>query len=151
MLDVYVDAIPGQPDDFRLEDGTLQPHPILAGRDETEKIDSIRTFTGQAFHLTESWRPLMVFGEGAVARISAAQAFQRLPGRQWPKFSVAGLSHGAAREWDKGRVVFLGEAAMCSAQVSGANKTPMGMNHPEAKQNPQFCLNVVHWLDGLLD
>ena len=52
---------------------------------------------------------------------------------------------------DKGRVVFLGEAAMCTAQVSGAEKNPMGMNHPGANQNAQFCLNVVHWLDGVLE
>lgn len=151
MLDVYADAIPGVPDDFRLDNGTLQPHPILEGRDTTEKIDSVRTFTGQAFQITDSWKSLLVFGENAFARIPLGQGFQPGPGNQWPRFSVAGWSHGAAREWEKGRVVFLGEAAMCSAQVSGANKTPMGMNHPGAKQNPQFCLNVVHWLDGLLE
>jgi len=26
----------------------------------------------------------------------------------------------------------------------------MGMNDPIAKQNPQFLLNVMHWLSGLL-
>ena len=151
MADAYADAVPGKPDDFRLEDGTLKPHPILAGRRETEKVDSVRTFTGQAFQITEDWQPLLVFGAGAVARISLSQAFQRQPRGQWPSFSVAGWAHGAARRWDEGRVVFLGEAAMCSAQVSGPNKTPMGMNHPDAEQNPQFCLNTVHWLDGLLE
>jgi len=27
----------------------------------------------------------------------------------------------------------------------------MGMNHPAAKRNAQFPLNVMHWLSGLLD
>jgi len=27
----------------------------------------------------------------------------------------------------------------------------MGMNHPAAKQNAQFLLNVIHWLDGLIE
>ncbi|MCH7766830.1 MAG: hypothetical protein IH916_09770, partial [Acidobacteria bacterium] len=45
----------------------------------------------------------------------------------------------------------LGEAAMCTAQVSGPERRPMGMNHPKAPQNAQFCLNVVRWLSGLLD
>jgi hypothetical protein len=26
----------------------------------------------------------------------------------------------------------------------------MGMNDPEASQNAQFVLNVLHWLSGLL-
>jgi len=26
----------------------------------------------------------------------------------------------------------------------------MGMNMPEARENPQFLLNVMHWLAGLL-
>jgi len=25
------------------------------------------------------------------------------------------------------------------------------MNHPAAKQNAQFLLNVIHWLDGLIE
>jgi hypothetical protein len=27
----------------------------------------------------------------------------------------------------------------------------MGMNAPVAAQNPQFLLNVMHWLTGLID
>jgi hypothetical protein len=51
----------------------------------------------------------------------------------------------------KGRVAVFGEAAMFSAQLAGPKKSPMGMNAPIAKQNPQFLLNVMHWLSGLLD
>ena len=39
---------------------------------------------------------------------------------------------------------------MFSAQVSGNPRRPMGMNAPVAAQNPQFLLNVLHWLSGLL-
>jgi hypothetical protein len=46
--------------------------------------------------------------------------------------------------------VVLGEAAMCTAQLAGPQHVPMGMNNPLAPQNAQFCLNVVHWLSGLL-
>ena len=49
-----------------------------------------------------------------------------------------------------GRAAFFGEAAMFSAQVSGPNRNPMGMNAPSAEQNYQFVLNVLHWLTGLL-
>jgi len=27
----------------------------------------------------------------------------------------------------------------------------MGMNRPDAEQNPQFLFNVMHWLSGSLD
>lgn len=149
MLDVYADGGPG-PDVFDASSGTLRDHPIVVGRNRGERVDAVMTFTGQAFQLTEGWHALLVFGPNAVARINAQQAFAP-DGDQWPGFSIAGWAHGAAREWDDGRVVFLGEAAMCSAQVGGPNRRPMGMNDPRAEQNPQFCLNVVRWLTGVLD
>jgi hypothetical protein len=86
-----------------------------------------------------------------VARMSLSQAFQEGSAQEWPSFSVGGWVQGAVREWDAGRVVFLGEAAMCSAQVTGPNREPMGMNDPAASQNPQFCLSTVRWLTGVLD
>jgi hypothetical protein len=50
----------------------------------------------------------------------------------------------------KGRVAAFGEAAMFSAQVAGQARRPMGFNNPEAAQNAQFVINVMHWLTGLL-
>jgi hypothetical protein len=40
---------------------------------------------------------------------------------------------------------------MFSAQLAGAERRPMGMNDPRAGQNPQFVLNVMHWLSGLIE
>jgi hypothetical protein len=48
-------------------------------------------------------------------------------------------------------VAFFGEAAMFSAQVSGPQRLPMGMNAPLAEQNAQFVLNVLRWLVGVID
>jgi hypothetical protein len=45
----------------------------------------------------------------------------------------------------KGRVAVFGEAGMFTAQLTGKKGT-MGMNAPEAEQNPQLLLNVMHWL-----
>jgi hypothetical protein len=39
---------------------------------------------------------------------------------------------------------------MFSAQVTGPERRPMGMNAPGAEQNSQFVLNVMHWLSGLI-
>ena len=68
-----------------------------------------------------------------------------------PRIPVAGWSQGAVMKFGKGRLAIFGEAAMFTAQVSGKSKRKMGMNHPAAKQNAQFLLNVIHWLDGLIE
>jgi hypothetical protein len=50
-----------------------------------------------------------------------------------------------------GRVVIVAEAAMFSAQLAGEQKFKMGMNEPVAKHNAQLLLNIIHYLDGILD
>ena len=67
------------------------------------------------------------------------------------QFSVTGWYQGAVMRVGKGRLAVFGEAGMFAAQVDGPKRVPFGMNTPEAKQNPQFILNVLHWLSGLLD
>ena len=52
-------------------------------------------------------------------------------------------------KFGKGRVIFLGEAGMLSAQVVGPQRTPFGMNVPGI-DNRQLALNIMHWLSGLL-
>ena len=145
MLDVYVDAGPG-PDIFRRNDNTLQEHVILHGHAASQQIDSVMTFTGQAFQITQDCHPLLILGPEAKAKISMPQSFQEGPAQEWPSFSVADWVQGATRAWDLGRIVILGEAAMCTAQRAGPGNNPMGMNHPMAAQNAQFCLNIVRWL-----
>ena len=53
-------------------------------------------------------------------------------------------------EYGRGKIVVFGEAALFSAQLQGAEKRKMGMNNPQALQNPQFLLNIIHWLDRKL-
>lgn len=127
--------------------GSLKEHPITAGRSASEKIDSVRSFTGSAFQV-EGATPLMVFPEGYVSYLTttAGQINDTTP-----SVPVTGWYQGAALKVGRGRVAIFGEAAMFSAQLAGPNRTPMGMNAPNAKQNPQFLLNVMHWLSGLLD
>jgi hypothetical protein len=57
-----------------------------------------------------------------------------------------GLRQGAALQFGNGRVAVFGEAAMFTAQLSGPEARPLGMNAPIARQNPQFVLNLLHWL-----
>lgn len=64
-----------------------------------------------------------------------------------PYLSGEGYYQGACLPYGKGRVVVMGEAAMFSAQLAGPNRNMVGMNAPEAGQNAQFLLNIMHWLD----
>jgi hypothetical protein len=152
MVDAYADGNPGGDDVFRIADGTLKSHAITRGRSSDENVNTVVTFTGQAAHITEDWEQMMVFGPAAIAVINPQQTFQiQSSAGGNPSFSAAGLTHAATRLLAKGRVVFLGEAAMCTAQVAGPERTKMGMNNPIAKQNAQFCVNVVHWLTKVID
>jgi uncharacterized protein (DUF2249 family) len=131
---------------FRRSDGSLANHPITQGRTSNERIDSVATFTGQAFQSSAA-EPLLIFGPNTISLMPQvawqfSDATSRIPVRNW--------FQGAVLQVGKGRVAVFGEAAMFTAQVSGENRTPMGMNHPSAPQNPQFALNVLHWLSGLL-
>jgi hypothetical protein len=153
MLDAYAILNPGAidlPDVFTLADQSLRPHPILAGRNEKEKVDAVATFGGSAFLAAPNYTPLLVLPPTAVAAARLGMNFENLPISEWPRVPVGGFLQGAAGRLGKGRVVVMGEAAMCSAQLAGPQKQPMGMNHPRAAQNPQFCLNIARWLSGIL-
>ncbi len=120
---------------FRRSDGTLRDHPVTRG------IDEVATFTGTSFQVETSGHPLLMFGPG----VYSAKA------RNDPNpILVKGDLQGAILPLGRGRVAVFGEAAMFSAQITGPDRHPMGMNAPIAKQNPQFLLNVMHWLSGLL-
>ena len=150
MFDGYARG-PGEfPDLFEREKGTLLDHPISRGRNSDERVGKVATFAGQAFHVSQHFQPLLVFGEGSAARFRISYNLPDIPREEWPRFQIGGWAQGAAREWDSGRIVVLGEAAMCSAQLRGEKRNPMGMNHPQAGENAQFCLNVVRWLTRML-
>jgi hypothetical protein len=118
---------------FRKADGTLKAHPI------TEGIEGVATFTGSSFELDVPGHPLLVFGPETYSFETPDQA---------NPVAVSGRLQGAVLTLGKGRIAVFGEAAMFSAQLAGADKRPMGMNAPIAKQNPQFLLNVMRWLAG---
>jgi hypothetical protein len=132
---------------FQRADGTLGDHPITRGRNRSERIESVRTFTGQAFRVVAPAVPLLLV---------APDTMLLLPSEAWklgdatPRVRDDGMWQGAVLIVGRGRVAVFGEAAMFSAQVSGPERRPMGMNTPTAAQNPQFLLNVMHWVAGLL-
>ena len=137
----------GPPDMFSAANGTLHPSAITRGRNTEEEISEVASFTGQAFELPDHATPLITMGASVV---------QLLPDTAWqfhdgtPTVQARGWAQGAFLNHGKGKVVLFGEAAMFSAQLAGSSRFPMGMNHPKAHQNPQFLLNIIHWLDNLI-
>ncbi len=125
---------------FSRENKLLLDHPITTGRDDTERINRVLTFTGQALKGPEGSVDFMKLGPTAMDRPTATAT---------ESVSVGGQGQGIAFKFGKGRVVMMGEAAMLSAQVAGPEKRLMGMNVP-GSDNRQLALNIMHWLSGLL-
>ncbi len=140
-------------DNSKLEftrDSGLADHPITEGRDEGERVDSVRTFTGQAFRVERDYEPLLTLPPGSTLKLPIT-AWKFKP--TTPSIPAGGMLQGAVLRVGAGRIAVFGEAAMFSAQewITKDERHLMGMNRPDAEQNPQFLLNVVHWLSGLLD
>ncbi len=135
---------------FTRAEGTLGDHPVTNGRSASERIDAVTTFTGQAFRPRPGAQveEILIMGEDVdVLLPTRASTFSETT----PRVPADGWLQGAVLRHGVGRVAVFGEAAMFSAQVSGQQRFPMGMNDPDAGQNFQFLLNVVHWLSGELE
>jgi hypothetical protein len=135
---------------FTRPSGLLADHAITRGRSESEGVESVRSFTGQAFRsvvpvqvlmsMPDDWQVLLPVEAGVFDEAT-------------PVISARGLMQGAVLNFGAGRVAVFGEAAMFTAQswTYDGMIGRMGMNHPAAAENAQFVLNVMHWLSGLLD
>lgn len=132
------------------EPGELAEHAILEGRSPAEAVTTVTTFTGHAFYPSSQMEPLLVLSHDAWGGAVLNRNLPDAPQEATATFPVGGWLQGGAVRVGQGRAVVLGEAAMCTAQLAGPQGVPMGMNNPAAPQNAQFCLNVVHWLSGLL-
>ena len=125
---------------FSRENKLLGNHPILEGRSEAERIKLLRSFTGQSLKGPD--------GSAGILNL-ANTAFDRPTYAAETSVPAAGRTQAVAFKFGKGRVMVQGEAAMLSAQISGADKRPMGMNVP-GNDDRQYALNLMHWLSGIL-
>jgi hypothetical protein len=150
---------------FSKENHLLGAHPILRGRNSSEEIKSITSFTGQSISSPPGATMLMKLSDTAREAttpddLNAADAAVRATGNQDDAIAlhsspVGGRAQGIAMTFGKGRIVVLGEAGLLSAQIvrtgDSNHETQMkfGMNVP-GNDDRQFALNVLHWLSGLL-
>lgn len=131
---------------FKRSNDSLSDHSITNGRDPSERINTIATFSGSAFKAGPEFRPLLVLGPDKRSWMPKKLYDFHM---DTPNISVSGWYQGAVAEFGKGKIAFFSEAAMFTAQIFDQGKMRVGMNHPIAKDNSKLLLNVMHWLSGL--
>jgi hypothetical protein len=123
--------------------GGLKENDINNGALTGLRVDTIVTFTGSAFEIPAQAQPILELDSNyTLVETTEAGTF----GEDLPRRKAAGWYQGASLEFGKGRVVVFGEAAMFSAQLSGARSGPMGFNQPEASGNVTLLRNIMAWL-----
>lgn len=163
---------------FAAGDGTAKRGSILFGRPNLTPLESVPyvvTFTGQSFTYTpvegQTFYPLFEMGEGTYTALTQAQdayfgetsqlsdqamLTSLLTTQKIPEFIVDTVSssdkyQAALIEVGAGKVAVFGEAGMFTAQLAADGVTKMGMNSEQAPHNWQFALNIMHYLDDLLE
>ncbi|UCC81268.1 MAG: DUF4350 domain-containing protein [Candidatus Zixiibacteriota bacterium] len=134
-------------DIFRRSDGSLRAHKITDGKDPSGRVDSVASFTGQAFKANRDHQPVIVFDSNYVVYLpEIAWEFDE----KTEILPIAGWMQAAATRYGEGRVFVSGEAAMFSSQVAGGGSS-FGLTSPEAAQNLLFLRNIMCWLSGCFD
>jgi hypothetical protein len=122
---------------FTRTNNLLGAHPITEGRDDSERVNRVQTFTGQSLKGPA--------GSVAILKLGDTAFDEGDDGKPTP---AAGRAQGVAFAFGEGRVVVLGEAAELSAQLIGTER--FGMNVP-GLDNRRMALNIMHWLSGVLE
>ncbi len=149
---------------FSRELRTLGAHPITEGREPSERIEVVKTFTGQSLSGPADATILLALlptdreaADVAVLgnindRIEAGAASDEvLAELARPALHAQGL----AFEYGRGRVVVLGEAGMLTAQRldfppdDPREDIVFGLQ-TSGHDDQQFALNILHWLSRLI-
>jgi hypothetical protein len=111
---------------------------LTKGRSETERVSRVAVFNGQSLKGPDGSDAFLKLGDSAIDNSPAAE-----------KKLSAGRAQGIAFRLGKGRVVVLADSAMLTAQITGSDHRPFGMNISDI-DNKQLALNIMHWLSGML-
>ena len=134
---------------FSRERKAIGDHPVTLGRGPLERVNQVKTFTGQSLKGPEGSVPLLVLSpEARDNMIKVGMPPGPIPDSLIR--SAAGRAQGVAFTLGKGRVVVLGEGAMLSAGVMKVSETftyHIGLN-ADGCDNRQFALNAMRWLSG---
>lgn len=122
--------------------GLIGDHPIMSGRDRSERIEMVATTTGGSIAGPPGSVALLALSPTALDWVPSGTARDQAPRDKPRDFnpcpecdtrSAAGRSQGIAFDLDRGRVVVIGEMGVL---IDYAGNT----------SNRQFALNIVRWL-----
>jgi hypothetical protein len=142
---------------FSRDSNLIADHAITRGRDTTERINRVLTFSGTSVKGDEKSVVLLKLGDSAfdVLRPDPVPgAREPVPGVDItapPDYKVAaaaGRGQAVALEFGRGRVVVFAEPSALTAQV-----TTKGLRYGlsmSGVDNQQLALNIMRWLSGLL-
>ena len=140
---------------FSRANGLLHDHAITQGRNGSERIERVLTFTGTSLRGPAEASAFLSLSDRAIDRPASAPTIERDGGdvrvivNYGEPVPAKERAQGLAFAVGKGRVVVLGETGMLSAQLNGPGGSPVGMNFPKY-DNRQLALNIMHWLSRLL-
>jgi hypothetical protein len=106
-------------------DAVLAKHAITEGRRPEERVRRVVVFSGSAFQAPPGAQPLLTLPRRTTLRSAGA-----------PETSIDGWLQGAVMEVGKGRLAIFADSGLFSGGTAG--------------DNPQFVLNVMHWLSRAL-
>lgn len=142
---------------FSRDNGLLGDHPIVRGREESERLNRVLDFTGQCLSIPKGAVAILKLGDDAfdiadgtlIGKLSPEEVMQAAK-------SASGRAQGIALETGKGRVVIMGEAAMLTAAVDrykdkeGKDQESRSGMAETRFDDKQLVLNILHWLSGIL-
>lgn len=138
-------SLGSKPDEYKPGSGLIDCA-VTQGRSKSERITKMVTFTGSAFQAPEEAIEVLVFPKKSVSK-EPKEAWKFVSGTK--EVDISGWSQGAIMKVGEGRIAVFGEAASFTAQRAGPQRRPMGMASPDAPQNFQMALNIMHWLSDL--
>ena len=133
------------PDEYKPGAGLIDCA-ITQGRNKNERITKMVTFTGSAFQPPKEATQVLVFPKKSVSK-EPKQAWKFVKGTK--EIDISGWCAGAIMKVGEGRIAVFGEAASFTAQRVGRQGRSNGMASPDAPQNFQMALNILHWLSDL--
>jgi hypothetical protein len=134
--------------------GGLPDHPITRGRDSSEAVQRILTFTGQGVSGPPTAAAFLQLTKTAVARppepvVEREGGDVRVHVQYGAGVSAESYAQGLAVTHGRGRIVVLGDAAMLTAQLRRYDGQSIGLTTP-GYDNEQLALNIMHWLSKLI-
>jgi hypothetical protein len=139
---------------FADENGLLKDHPVVLGRNESERVHRVLTFTGTSLVSPSEAVPFLSLSATAIeypptpASVDKSGGNTRVTMNYGDPTPARGNSQGLAMQWGKGRIVMLAEAGMLRAE-RGKHGMLVGLNVP-GYDNRQLALNIMHWLSRII-